>query len=76
VRLLCSLFFKCKYKEISALGGVYFDILAYMAATQSLLLCYAIKIPLLSALLSYGTNKTLNNGTPSPPIDPIFNIAR
>jgi hypothetical protein len=47
-----------------------------MNATQSLLLCYALKISLLGALLNYGTNTMLKNGTPSPPSIPVFNIAQ
>jgi hypothetical protein len=38
-----------------------------MDATKSLLLYYSLKIPLLGALLNYGTNTMLKNGTPSPP---------
>jgi hypothetical protein len=76
VRPLCSLFFKCKYKERDTLCGVAFAIVACMDATKSLLLCYALKIPLLGDLLNYGTNTVLKNGTPSPPSDPVFNIAR
>jgi hypothetical protein len=40
------------------------------------LLYYALKIPLLDALLNYGTSTMLKNGTPSPPSGPVFNIAR
>jgi hypothetical protein len=46
-----------------------------MATTESLLLYYTLKIPLLGVLLNYGKNIMLKNGTPSPPSDPIFNIA-
>jgi len=45
-----------------------------MDATKSLHF-YALKIPLIYAQLNYGTNAMLNNGTPSPPRSPIFNIA-
>ena len=76
MRLLCSLFFKCKYKERGTLYGVAFDIVACMAAIESLLLCYSLKIPLLFSLLNYGTNSMLNNGTPFPPSGQLFNIAR
>jgi hypothetical protein len=75
VRLLCALFFKCKYKERGTLCGVAFDTVACMAATKSLLLCYGLKIPFPGALLNYGTNTMLKNGTSSPPSGPIFNIA-
>jgi len=40
------------------------------------LLFYALKITLLDALLNYGTNTMLRNGTPSTPSDLVFNIAR
>jgi hypothetical protein len=39
------------------------------------LLCYALKIPLLDALLNYGTSTMLKNGTLSPPSGLVFNIA-
>jgi hypothetical protein len=64
VTLLCSFFFKCKYKERDTLCGVAFDTVACMVATKSLLLYYALKIPLPSALLNYGTNTMLKNETP------------
>jgi hypothetical protein len=64
------------YKERGTLCGVAFDTVACMAATISLLLCYALKIPLLGDLLKYGTNTMLKNGTPSPPSSLIFNITR
>jgi hypothetical protein len=32
------------------------------------------QIPLLDALLNYGTSTMLKDGTPSPPSGPIFNI--
>jgi hypothetical protein len=76
VRLLCALFFKCRYKERGTLGGVAFDTVAYMDATKSLLFYYALQIPLLGALLNYGTNTMLKNGIPSPPSYLVFNIAR
>jgi hypothetical protein len=47
---------------------------ACMAAMESLLLCYALKIPLLGALLNHGTNTMLKNGTPSRPSGLVFNI--
>jgi hypothetical protein len=40
-----------------------------------LLLCYSPKIPLLDALLNYGTTAMLNNGTLSPYSGLVFNIA-
>jgi hypothetical protein len=44
-----------------------------MAATESpFLLYYALKIPLLDALLNYGTSTMLKNGTPSPPSGPYL----
>jgi hypothetical protein len=76
VRLLLSLFFKCKYKERGTLCGVSFDTMAYMDTKKYLLLCYDLKLPLLGALLNYGTNTMLNNGTLSPPSSSIFNIGQ
>jgi hypothetical protein len=64
VRSLCSLFFKCKYKERGTLCGVSFDIVACMAATKSLLLCYAHKIPLLIFFLNYGTRYNAKEWNP------------
>jgi hypothetical protein len=64
VRLLCSLFFKCKYKERCTLCGVSFDIVACMAATKSLLLCYAHKIPLSIVMLNYGTRYNAKEWNP------------
>jgi hypothetical protein len=55
VRWLCSLFFKCKYKERDTLCGVAFDTVACIAATESLLLYYAHRILLSDVFLSYGT---------------------
>jgi hypothetical protein len=57
------------------LDGVPFDTVSCMDAKKSLLLYYSLKIPLLGALLNYGTNTMLRNGTPSPPSGPIFKIA-
>jgi hypothetical protein len=65
--MLCSLFFsygKCKYKERGTHYGVSFDIVAEWMLQNLLLLCYALKIPLLDALLNYGTSTMLKNGTP------------
>jgi len=73
--MLCFNFFKCKYKERGTRCGVTFDIMACMVATKSLLLYYALKIPLLDALLNHGRNTMLRNGTFSPPSGPIFNLA-
>jgi hypothetical protein len=74
VRSLCSLFFKCKYKEIGTLYGDVFDIVACMDARKYLLLCYSLKISLVGALLNYGLDIVLKNETSSPPSGPIFNI--
>jgi hypothetical protein len=76
VRLLYSLFFKCKFKERATLCGVVFDIVAYVDATKYLILYYSLKIPLLGALLNYKINIMLMNGTPSPPSGLVFNITR
>jgi hypothetical protein len=45
-----------------------------MDTTKKFLLCYDLKILLLDALLNYGTNTMLKNGTLSPPSGPMFNI--
>jgi hypothetical protein len=76
VRSLCSLFFKCKYKERDTLCVVAFDIVACMDSIEYLLLYYSHTIPPLDALLNYGTNTTLKKGIPSPPSGLVFNIAR
>jgi hypothetical protein len=46
-----------------------------MATIESLLLCYALKVPPIGALFNSGTNKMLRNGTPSHPSGLIFNRA-
>jgi hypothetical protein len=69
------LFFKCKYKERGTHCGVSFDIVAYMAAKESLLF-YSLKIPLLDSLVNDGTNTMLKNATLYPRSDPVFNIAQ
>jgi len=74
--MLCSLFFKCKYKERGTHYRVVFDIVAYMDVTKYLLLFNALKITLLDAMLNYGTNTMLKNGTPYPLSDLVFNITR
>jgi hypothetical protein len=45
-----------------------------MDAISFLLLYFSLKIPLPGSLLNYGKNTMLNNGTPSPPHGPLFNI--
>jgi hypothetical protein len=55
VRLLYSLLFNFKCKDRGTLCGVAFDILAYMTAIESLLLCNSHKIPLSTSMLINGT---------------------
>jgi hypothetical protein len=76
VRLLYSLFFKCKYKERCTLCGVSFDTMECMVAIKYILLYYYLKITLPCVILNYGTNTMLKNGTPSPPNGPVFNITQ
>jgi hypothetical protein len=42
---------------------------------HNIFLCYDLKIPLLYSLLNYEKNTMLNNGTPSPSSDMVFNIS-
>jgi hypothetical protein len=64
VRLLYSLFFKCKYKERGTLCGASFDTVACMDGIESLFLCCAQKMPLSDVFLSYGTRYNTKEWNP------------
>jgi hypothetical protein len=77
--MLCSLFFSyvnVDIKKETLTVELPFTLCPLWLLQNIFILFYALKIPLLDALLNYETNTMLMNGTPSPPNNPIFNISQ